>query len=89
MAAIGGGVDHHIPGLGRDAALQDRLECAEIVVVLLEGKIVDKQNEFERIVPQFIQNRWNGVELLLAASSLAIWLPIHLKPVRTLRISTP
>ena len=54
MAAVGGGIDHHIPGLGGNAALQDGLQGAEIIVILLEGKIVDKENELQRIPVQLI-----------------------------------
>ena len=42
MAAVGGGIDHHVPGLGGNAALQNRLQGAEIVIVLLEGQVVDE-----------------------------------------------
>ena len=66
MAAVGGGVDHHVAALGGDAALQNCLQGAEIVVILLEGQVVDEQDEFQRVGVQLVQNGGNGVELLLA-----------------------
>ena len=66
MSAVGGGVDYHVAALGGDAALQNGFQGAEIVVVLLERKIVNEQNEFQGVGVQLVQNSGDGVELLLA-----------------------
>ena len=66
MAAVGGGVDHHVPAPGGHAALQNGLQGAEIVIVLLEGKIIDEQNELQGVAVQLVQNGGDAVQLLLA-----------------------
>ena len=54
MAAVGGGIDHHVAALGGDAALQDGLQGAEIVIVPLEGQVIDEEDELQGIAVQLV-----------------------------------
>ena len=65
MPAVACGVNDHIGGFGRHRAFQHGFQGIEIVVVLQEREVIDKQHEFQRIARQLVENLRNGTELIL------------------------
>ena len=65
MAAVAGGIDRHIAGLGGNRSLEHRLEGGIAVVIAAEGEVVDEEDEVQRIDTQAVKQRGNLDDLAL------------------------
>ena len=65
MAAVGGRIHRSVMAAAAHAALQNRFQRGEIVVVGRKAQIVDEQDEFERVVRQRLHHRGDLIKLVL------------------------
>ena len=65
MAAVAGRVDRHIMAAPADTALQNRLQRRKVIIVGREAQIINKEDEFQRIVRQLVHQGGNLVKLVL------------------------
>ena len=64
MAAVAGGINRYIVAAPADAALQNRLQCRKVVIVGGKTQIVNKEDEFQRVLGQLVHQGGNLVELI-------------------------
>ena len=65
MAAVAGRIDRHIMAAPADTALQNRFQRRKVIIVGREAQIVNKEDEFQRIVRQLVHQGGNLVKLVL------------------------
>ena len=49
MSAVAGSVYRHVAGLSGNASLKNSLESTDVIVVLLEGKVIYKDDKFQGV----------------------------------------
>src|SRR5699024_8815528 len=65
MPPVGGRIDRHIVAAPADAALKDRLERREVVVVGRKTQVVDEKDELERVLRKLVHQGRQLVKLVL------------------------
>ena len=65
MPPVARGIDDGVRRFDRRGALQDGLQGREVVIVFLEGQVIDEDDELQRIVPQRLHDLRDVMQLAL------------------------